>query len=553
MLSSLSTSNRRRGLRGDARKASREHPPAAAPLSPANSPSLYCLSSSGHASSSSLASDHTVRRVSRATFTTSLSRAASSSHCSPERTAPSHSTHGICPAPESTTYPRTPNFSPIEFFRIRRTERNHLRKQSVSRSEEDAPVRVVGGGRVFTSVPPVAMIEEATRPARLSGRGGAGTRPWKIKPPGEKNHNVNKDFKFPWNGKGKARADPNALEITANMNPLTRTDTGGSVGSGIMFAPISTHSHQRVVQPESNPFDFTGSQNSTTASVHSVGSTTSSHGRQVEVPQASRMNKLTRTLGAEFASPGTSRTRAHKDRSLSSRSSMSLPSLRIPGRATPTENYTHRQSSFGPSPFSSISSINHPPRNGSALSMSTPTSDYSSAEVSPTSSSTTPSTPSTPTPPLSPFKHTPPSRPLRPDDVPVDMRMDSARLQASGEVHGQPRFSLSDTDDDKYECNCYRAQTPCAYDPDEYDRENAQTPVPRLDDSDGKRLDHPDGKRVSSSFQVMPLFVVPPREPTDTDLSVGELPTSQHEWTGEWNRNDMQSVIQGLRHLRVVS
>lgn len=251
------------------------------------------------------------------------------------------------------------------------------------------------------------------------------------------------------------------------------------------------------------------------------------------------MNKLSRTLGAEVVLPGTSKTRTHKERALSRRSaSMSFP-------AASTDQYAHRQSSFGSPSFSSISPIHHPPRNASALSMSTLTSDYSSNS---TFSYTTPSTPELPS---SIFEHTPNPRPLRVDegtqllalDVPVDMRADAARLQSSGEVHGQPSFSLSDTDNDRWESEYGHAQTPYIYDPDEYEYGNTQTPPARLDD--------PDGKRFPSSFQVMPLFVVPPWEPTETDMPVGELPPSEQEWTGEWNRKDMQSVIRGLRHLRM--
>ncbi|KAJ6605327.1 hypothetical protein DFH09DRAFT_1422349 [Mycena vulgaris] len=75
----------------------------------------------------------------------------------------------------------------------------------------------------------------------------------------------------------------------------------------------------------------------------------------------------------------------------------------------------------------------------------------------------------------------------------------------------QPRFSLAETDTDDGE---YAAR--------EWDREEAQTPTPVADN-----------KRFASPFQVIPLSGSPQAQ-------------EQQEWTGEWNRDDMQSVIESL-------
>ncbi|KAJ7091022.1 hypothetical protein C8R44DRAFT_817644 [Mycena epipterygia] len=659
MLSSLSTSNRRRGLRGAARKGSREQLPASSgdssvSIRSASSSSSHTASRMSHASSA------TSRSIASSATSFSLASSSSADQCTPQHTASlSRSMHDFPPIPgPETTYPPppTPSLSPIELLRLRLTDGKHVRKQSsASFSAPTAPVRVVGRGgqgsrpralpahpngnavppptkppllpsqteprrTAPTSSPanrivgrggvgsrprglaldptpplqrpdvptpplpapprPVALIQEAPRPAlvyRPSGRGGAGSRPRKVKvkPPREQNGgpSAGMDFKFPWKGKGKARADAHAdiLDITANANanPLTRTDTTDSVGSAsmIMFAPPSIHSRQRVVSPDLDAFDYTGGQTDTpphspTASLYSMQSamTTSSDGRhQAQVVEARRMDKLARTLGAEVAFPGTSM-------------SVSVP--------TPAHHaHMDRQSSYGSS-FSSnsISSFPTPSSIPSPLEYAAP--PQRPPRVFPTDSAF----------PADPYAKFPvfPTHPLphsvdheadlesddaseilafstfSADEPPATQERFSYRSQSSGEIHVQPRFSLSSGESYAHSAELYAQDE---YDPNEFDveyvRANAQTPTPadRGDDGQGDEeevevgevrfADPDDEKRFASPFQVMPLFVVPPWEPrpvTPAHLREGE---QQHGWTGEWNRKDMQSVIQSLRHLKM--
>ncbi|KAJ6526505.1 hypothetical protein DFH09DRAFT_1095217 [Mycena vulgaris] len=87
----------------------------------------------------------------------------------------------------------------------------------------------------------------------------------------------------------------------------------------------------------------------------------------------------------------------------------------------------------------------------------------------------------------------------------------SFRMQSSSELHVQPRFSLVDTNTDDGE-----------YVEREWDWEEAQTPTPFAED-----------KRFALPFQVTPLSASPRAR-------------EQQEWTGEWNRGDIQSVIKSL-------
>ncbi|KAF7335692.1 hypothetical protein MVEN_02224600 [Mycena venus] len=158
MLSGLTTSKRRRGLRG---KASREKLPAPAPQS-TSTKSLYSLStSSSRASTPSLASTRTISKMSHATSMTSFSLASSSSHCD----EPIHSEITVedrfpPPPPSQRAYlPPTnkvvPALSPMEIFKLRLAEGTHSRKGSTMSALSTTPVKVV----------------------RVAGRGGQGSRP----------------------------------------------------------------------------------------------------------------------------------------------------------------------------------------------------------------------------------------------------------------------------------------------------------------------------------------------------------------------------------------
>ncbi|KAJ6518553.1 hypothetical protein DFH09DRAFT_1194122, partial [Mycena vulgaris] len=165
-----------------------------------------------------------------------------------------------------------------------------------------------------------ALIQETPKPPvvyRPGGRGGAGSRPRKVKPQAA-NPGKEKEFKFPWHGKGKARA-----ELTANA--LTRTDTRDSTASSIQFIPASTRPHQKPISTAPGP-----SRRPSTASTFSSQST-SSDGRD-----ARQQSKLARTLGAGFAE----QAQAAK---LSRRSSVSISSLPLPAafRAPPVELRLH--------------------------------------------------------------------------------------------------------------------------------------------------------------------------------------------------------------------
>ncbi|KAJ6559437.1 hypothetical protein DFH09DRAFT_1483961 [Mycena vulgaris] len=185
-----------------------------------------------------------------------------------------------------------------------------------------------------------ALIQETPKPPvvyRPGGRGGAGSRPRKVKPqaedPGEE-----KEFKFPWHGKGKARA-----ELTAKA--LMRTDTRDSTVSSIQFIPASTRPHQKPINPD--PYDFAcgstvpgPSRRPSTTSTFSFQST-SSDGRK-----ARQQSKLARTLGAGFAEHA-------QAANLPPRSSVSIFSL-PPPRSIPraASRATAPSSSFSPQPSS---------------------------------------------------------------------------------------------------------------------------------------------------------------------------------------------------------
>ncbi|KAJ7478899.1 hypothetical protein FB451DRAFT_1240164 [Mycena latifolia] len=615
MLSTLSTSTRRRGLRGASRKASREQ----LPRTPASADSAVYSVSSRASSSSSLASNSTISKMSLATSQTSFSMASSAPPAVEDKSPYS--------APASLLAPSSP-LSPIEVFKLRlATGMAHSRKDSGSGSsgpttgvrvvgrggqgsrpravpvaepaayplplanpvapvpprnvrrsastlsgKSDQPVatRMVGRGGVgskprglaatsFDSMPqwvepppppplptpqPAAMIQETPSAPivyRPGGRGGAGSRPRKVKPQALGVEKEGKDFKLPWKGKGKARAD-----APPAMDPLTRTETRDSTisaMSSIQFAPPSEALHQKPINPD--PFSAFGSDHShsPTASLSSFQST-SSDGRFVR-----QQSKLSRTLGADFGFSGLGQ-HAPKALKLARRASLRGPAAPPPPMPIPDHSRGARhQSSYG-----SISGSVRPSESDS-LGFHREVWDADDYRPAPYSRAGTPyafARPDTaqteyPAPPRPPQAF--PDEPATEDDVSEVLTFDddvsastdafddaagprfSFRSHSSGEIHVQPRFSLSDsTDADEYEYDRTAAQTPTPFG-------RAETPL-----EDEKPFDPlTDSERFESPFQTMPLFVVSPWDPK---------PRPADEWTGEWNRTDMQSVIQSLRQLR---
>ncbi|KAJ6573030.1 hypothetical protein DFH09DRAFT_1459341 [Mycena vulgaris] len=84
------------------------------------------------------------------------------------------------------------------------------------------------------------------KPSRHCHRPGGGSRLRKVKPQAE-NTCKEKEFKFPWRGKGKARA-----ELAANALP--RMETRDITASSTQFLPATTGSHQKPVNPD--PYNF---------------------------------------------------------------------------------------------------------------------------------------------------------------------------------------------------------------------------------------------------------------------------------------------------------
>ncbi|KAJ6603546.1 hypothetical protein DFH09DRAFT_1124570, partial [Mycena vulgaris] len=567
------------GLRGASRQASKEqlHIPAQSSADSA----FYSLSTT---SSSSFASDFAASRLSLATSETSYSH--SSAHFTEEHSLFVSDSKDYLPTPQSSSNSSAPNLthlSPIEVFQLRLAGRKRMRKDSAASQSSPTPttgVRVVGrGGQgsrlralptdpdappplasparnlrrsasptgprivgrggigsrprglsessqrasrpIEMSAPPpppplptraAALIQETPKPPvvyRSGGRGGAGSRPRKVKPQAE-NPGKEKQFKFPWHGKGKARA-----ELTAEA--LTRTDTRDSTVSSIQFIPASKRSHQKPINPD--PYDFAcgstaprPSRRPSTASTFSFQSTSSDERevRQQRFAEHAQAAKLSRRSGVHSA---------------------------------------RRQSSYG-STLELLPPSDPPaaPHSDSFRGEVWDADDYRPAAQTYIARPVTPAALYPALPPPSPafaFYATNGGDDDDDDEVltfeasaeSADMPF-SFQMQSSGELHVQPRFSLAETgkDDSEYAERDRKRDR---------EGEEAQTPTPfapfaRADTS------FADDKRLASPFQVMPLFVVP-WEPA----GAGAGTPAQQEWTGEWNRGDMQSVIKLLRDLKM--
>lgn len=377
--------------------------------------------------------------------------------------------------------------------------------------------------------PTASMIQETPRPPvvyRPSGRGGAGSRPRKVKPQSEEKE---KEFKFPWKGKGKAKVDLSA-------SALTRTDTRFSEISSIAFAPPETQRHQKPINP-----DPLMPSNTSFTSIDSWDA-------HLAHQQSNRINKLARTLGADFSFPGKTNSNGPHGPldaqavKLARRSSISVPSAPLDEIAS---HSSRRQSSYG--------SLVQPAQNDSAS--STHSSDHrrevwDSSEHQPSpyiygarNITDSPTQGYYPAPPRPPQAYPDAPEYDEDDDYLEDedevseilslSQSDDPRFslnsQSSGEVHVQPPFEIEETDSEYG-----RAQTPTRFAP--YSDSRGETPLPD------------DKQRFESPFQTMPLFVLP-WEPTHrpSGPAADEL---ANEWSGEWNQKDMQSVIRSLRTLK---
>ncbi|KAJ6608895.1 hypothetical protein B0H10DRAFT_2066182 [Mycena sp. CBHHK59/15] len=373
---------------------------------------------------------------------------------------------------------------------------------------------------------------------RPGGRGGAGSRPRRVKPQSDAKDKPPKELKLPWKGKGKEKADPSALTVSA----LTRTDTIQSTASSIQFAAAAVRPHQKPDYP-SNIADTSVSSHSPS---HSSVSSLEMFGSRNVHQQSNRINKVARTLGAEFGfstklwGPSSDEARAAK---LSRRSSMSVSSLgasQIPRLAMPTaaEKAARRRSSYGsiPSPTSyagDAASISERSEQAEFYGEVWDTADHRrTVHMNLTRAKSTEFNHASnyPRPPRPPRAFS--DEPEHPDDaqseiLSFDYTTGDAhdvlnwRCQStSPPLHVQPRFSPFDTDD-------------------EYERDQATTPVPRAfspySPSDTSMLGE------NTPFSVIPIVVSPAWE---TDKAT-------HGWSGEWNRPDMQDVIRSLRDLKM--
>ncbi|KAJ7764136.1 hypothetical protein DFH07DRAFT_812042 [Mycena maculata] len=275
--------------------------------------------------------------------------------------------------------------------------------------------------------------------------------------------------------------------------------------SSILFAPPAVRAHQKPIAPD--PFTAVDAPSPFRTPAGLPSRSLEGESSTIVRLQSNRSQKLARTLGADFGAAGAMWTSAPE--SLQEPRPAMERRFSFSTAAPPSHNSIHSLHSSYASTHSlqfDYSDLSGDVWDGDSHQM-----DLARAETP------TPSTPSSPLPlPAAPEECDGASEDASSDitslDSPVDLRF-SFPSDSSDQIHVRPRFTLDDTDTE-----------------DEYDRALAQTPT---------AVD----KRFSSPFQVMPLFVVPAWEPT--------VRPPGDEWTGEWNRRDMQSVIQSLRHLKM--
>ncbi|KAJ7018922.1 hypothetical protein C8F04DRAFT_1404607 [Mycena alexandri] len=593
MLPSLTTSKRRRGLRG---KASRERLPAA-DFSPSTDSSLYSLSISGR---SSLASTRTISKTSMATSVTSLSLVSSDHGVEEPSTSKTFGVVNTQAATQPSYRPPPPNalasLSAIEIFRQRLVAGGkHTRKES-----SGPPVRVVGRGGQGSrpralpadndtpalSAPPimplpardfrgasVASGSTAVVPTRILGRGGVGSRPrgllasetpaiqFMTPPPPTPQFPRQRPVPliqeipetpvlYRPGGRGGAgsrprKAKPRAEKVKEDKDFRFPWKGKGKEGKGKGKAEspaIAMHPLSRTDTQASDLSAIAFAPPATRLHQKPINPDpptpmTSTSGQAVEVgsderQQTIRMNsKLARTLGTDF-SFGWAQTGK-----FARRSSISVPESPIDDTNTTSSEYSmRRQSSYG-------SLLQH---SRDISSVSTHSSNYGSFhrevwdsnEYGPSSRM---DALRSPTPSSSSHYPTPPRPPQAFPDAPEYDGDDASEILS---FHESDDLSFSHFSYSSAEINV-QPHFEIQDTDDEYDRSRTLTPTQFAPPSRAETpLFSDDRQRFESPFQVMPLFVVP-WEPAGT--SADDVAQS---WSGEWNQKDMQSVIQSLRTLK---
>ncbi|KAJ7758956.1 hypothetical protein DFH07DRAFT_940180 [Mycena maculata] len=390
------------------------------------------------------------------------------------------------------------------------------------------------------SLPPIPPQPRPDQPVlyRPGGRGGAGSRPRKIKPASEANEKV-KSAKFPWKGKGKEMDLGNS---PAYLEPqgLTRTDTTLTEASSIQFAlPRPVPSAQRV-NHLLDASDYL-------PTYPPIPSTSGADWKQPAQQRATRFNKLARTLGVEFGSrqaammpqPSeiTRATKAFRRSSVSTLSSVS--------ESADTQRFLRRRSSYD--------SVRQLPYNGS---MDSPVQEMPSIESAHahrnaahaqlTGRSGTSGVPS----------HLPP--PSDSDALPEEWNQED---DGQSEMTENEDTSIMNDDESELRTISSTSTTPLYIHPppSEYDTDadsrwdRSPTPTTMSLASLSSRTETPSSpheKHFSIPFQRAPVVVSDSWEEADPVCAVIRNERAQG-WYGEWNREDIQDVIDSLRELRL--
>ncbi|KAJ6575833.1 hypothetical protein B0H10DRAFT_2103800 [Mycena sp. CBHHK59/15] len=563
MLSTFAPSSGRRGLRG-----------AGHAESSSKKPSLYSLSISSQASSSSFASGDTATRMSIAT---SFSLASSSKdHMDKFPSIVGGAAAQLHPTPSRATSQKSiassSKLSPIEIFQLRLKEGRNAHHDAV---EDKERVRVVGRGgqgsrpralpvsstptgdqppreilrspsahsesddkKLATRVTPlhpvplpIPQVSQSPVVYRPGGRGGAGSRPRKVKQPSEVKE---KERKFPWKGKGKAKEDLSSA--------LTRTDTIGTTASSIEFSPVLARAHQR---PVNDPFSEIPANKLLPPAP----------------PLPASSNKLARTLGADFRFPqivessGPQSADLAKARKIARRSSLSVFSLSSfsaasvdsageLGASGSAQKTKRRRSSDAIIPSSShnsqaTSAASTPHREVWDIGDHRAAAHLRLTRKDSAASSIPYQYPAPPRPPPA-FPDEPEyaddgqSEIMSFDDTSIDTHshMRSETLSSTGDFAFLPQFENDDLGE-------------------EYNMDLARTPTALRSLSPYPRCDTPFAFDEKPPFSTASLVVVPTwKLPADPHAAVVRNEVAQG-WSGEWNRANMRDVISALRDLKL--
>ncbi|KAJ6538389.1 hypothetical protein B0H10DRAFT_2140955 [Mycena sp. CBHHK59/15] len=540
MLSTFAPSSGRRGLRG-----------AGHAESSSKKPSLYSLSISSQASSSSFASGDTATRMSIATSATSFSLASSSKdHMDKFPSIVGGAAAQLHPTPSRATSQKSiassSKLSPIEIFQLRLKEGRNSHHDAV---EDKERVRVVGRGgqgsrpRALPVTPPpvvqralppqtplhpvplpIPQVSQSPVVYRPGGRGGAGSRPRKVKQPSEVKE---KERKFPWKGKGKAKEDLSSA--------LTRTDTIGTTASSIEFSPVLARAHQR---PVNDPFSEIPANKLLPPAP----------------PLPASSNKLARTLGADFRFPQIVESSGphQEDRAASSLSVFSLSSFSAAsvdsagelGASGSAQKTKRRRSSDAIIPSSShnsqaTSAASTPHREVWDIGDHRAAAHLRLTRKDSAASSIPYQYPAPPRPPPA-FPDEPEyaddgqSEIMSFDDTSIDTHshMRSETLSSTGDFAFLPQFENDDLGE-------------------EYNMDLARTPTALRSLSPYPRCDTPFAFDEKPPFSTASLVVVPTwKLPADPHAAVVRNEVAQG-WSGEWNRANMRDVISALRDLKL--